>query len=174
MTSRQVCVFLVAGALALEAGCGGSATPIQPGGKIDSMSLTRGTSREADLKLFDVCNPIILKPGPHVRSCRIPRLRRLFIGYGEFEPTRQTLARDWQQTRWNLWVDGHPVNLPAFRTSDRTLFGFPPAGGKDVILREWDVILVNATPGKHTLRYRSRKASGGPGDATWTFTVAGN
>jgi hypothetical protein len=61
-----------------------------------------GTVHEADQKLFDSCNPVILKPGRYVRSCRVPRAQRLFIGYGVFEPTRKALDRDWQQTRWEL------------------------------------------------------------------------
>jgi len=51
------------------------------------------------------------------------------------------------------------------------LFDFPPAGGKNVILREWRVMLIGATPGRHTLRYRVQDPSG-TGDTTWAFTVA--
>ena len=38
-------------------------------------------------------------------------------------------------------------------------------------LREWDVILANATPGKHELRYRSRHGWAATTAATWTFIV---
>jgi hypothetical protein len=48
---------------------------------------------------------------------------------------------------------------------------FPAAGGKQVILREWSVIVIGVTPGKHVLRYRSESRSLGTTDATWTFTV---
>jgi hypothetical protein len=41
-----------------------------------------------------------------------------------------------------------------------------------VILREWRVILVGATPGTHAVRYRIRSARGPTTDAGWTFTVA--
>jgi hypothetical protein len=40
-----------------------------------------------------------------------------------------------------------------------------------VILREWDVILENAKPGKHELHYRSRHGSAATTGATWTFVV---
>jgi hypothetical protein len=137
------------------------------------MSLTRGTRWQADVNLFDYyCDPVIRKPGRYSRSCKeVPRVARLFIGLGSFDRTKKLLARDWRQTRWNLWVDGHAVNLPPFGTSDYMLIAFPPAGGKNVILRRWDVILDEATPGKHTLRSRSRSASAGTYDATWTFVV---
>jgi hypothetical protein len=166
----QVSVFVLVALTALVGGCGGSASSVEPGSKIGAMKLVRGTTSRADLKFFDVCNPIVVKPGEYRRSCRVPGVRRLFIGYGTFEPTKRGLEREWRQTRWALWVDGHRVDLPAFGTSDRTLFAFPPAGGQDVILREWDVILASPTPGKHELRYRSRH-SGATTSATWDFVV---
>jgi hypothetical protein len=52
----------------------------------------------------------------------------------------------WTRTKWRSWIDGRPIRLSAFGTSDRTLFGFPPAGGKDVTLREWRVMLVGPHP----------------------------
>jgi hypothetical protein len=171
MRSKQVPVFVLLALTAFVGGCGGSMGPAEPGSKIGAMKLVRGTSSQADEKFFDLCNPIILKSGQYRRSCHVPEVGRLFIGYGTFEPTRRNLERDWTQSRWDLWVDGHRVDLPAFGTSDRALYAFPPAGGKDVILREWDVILANATPGRHELRYRSRHGSSATTGATWTFVV---
>ena len=98
-------------------------------------------------------------------------MRRLFIGYGDWERTRKTLDSVWKQLKWDLWFDDRRVSLSRFGTSDRTLYAFPAAGGKNVILREWSVILVGATAGKHVIRYRSRSRSLGLTDATWTFTV---
>ena len=159
-------------AAALLSGCGGSPGDVDPGGKIGDMALVTGTASDADLKFFDVCDPIILKPGRYLRSCAIPRVPRLFIGYGTFEPTRKALESDWKQLKWDFWLDRRRVNLAAFGTSDRTLYGFPAAGGKNVILREWKVILLGVTPGKHTIRYRSEGPSLGTTDATWAFRVA--
>jgi len=170
MRSQRVSVFVLVALTVLVGGCGGAGSA-KPGSKIAAMKLVRGTTFQADLKFFDLCNPIIVKPGEYRRSCHVPGVRRLFIGYGTFEPTKRRLEREWKQTRWDLWVDGDRVDLPAFGTSDRTLFAFPPAGGHDVILREWDVILTNPTPGEHELRYRSRHGSGATTSATWAFVV---
>jgi hypothetical protein len=166
-------VRLAVGAVAaVLAGCGGgSGSPIGPGDEIGTMTLAVGTVSDADLKFFDRCDPVILKPGDYMRSCAVPRVNRLFVGYGDFEPTRKAIELDSKQSKWDLWIDGHRVDLAAFGTSDRTLFGFPAAGGKNVILREWRVILVGVTSGEHTIRYRKRHASDGTTDATWTFTV---
>jgi hypothetical protein len=173
VAARRVCLLLVAVAAMLEAGCGGgSESSVGPGAEIGMMTLAAGTADDADLKFFDLCDPVILKPGDYMRSCGIPRVSQLFVGYGDFEPTRKAIELDSTQSKWDLWIDGRRVDLPAFGRSDRTLFAFPAAGGKDVILREWRVILVDVTPGEHTIRYRKRQASRGTTDATWTFTVA--
>jgi hypothetical protein len=133
------------------------------------MVLANGTVATADQKLFDVCDPIV-KGGKSYRRCGlVPRVKKLFIGYGQFASPSQIDAA-WRRTRWAAWLDGHPIRLARFGTSDRTLVAFPPAGGKDVTLREWRLMLVGATPGRHTLRYRSQDPSG-TGDTTWAFTV---
>ena len=157
---------------AIVAGCSGPPSGVGPGDKVGTMTLESGTASDADLNFFDFCNPVILKPGNYLRSCAIPRAQRLLIGYGDFEPTRKALESDWKKRKWDLWVDGRRVNLAAFGTYDHTLVAFPAAGGKDVILRRWKVILVGVTPGKHTVRYRSQGPSVGTTDATWAFSVA--
>ena len=70
-----------------------------------------------------------------------------------------------------MWIDGQRVSLDEFGTTDRMLYHYPPAGGKDVTLREWAVTLAHPTPGRHTIRYRFRLPQGVT-DATWEFNVA--
>jgi hypothetical protein len=171
VTRARACAFFAVAVAVLGSAFGGSAGPIRPGGKIGPMTLERGTSSTADEKLFDFCNPVILRTGAVRRRCDVPRVRRLFVGYGDFEVTKPTLERIWRHLTWSLWIDGRRVDLQRFGTSDRTLYAFPPAGGKDVILREWKVTLVGATVGRHTIRYRSTSAAHPATDATWTFTV---
>ena len=172
MGSIRVWAVLACVGATIVAGCGGQPGEVGPGDKVGTMTLVSGTISNADLNLFDICNPIILKPGTYRRSCTIPRVQRLLIAHGDFEPTRKALASDWKARKWDLWGDGRRVNLVAFGTYDHTLFAYPFAGGKNVILRRWKVILVGVTPGKHTVRYRSHGPSVGTTDATWAFTVA--
>jgi len=61
------------------------------------------------------------------------------------------------------------VRVAAFGTLDRYRRSFG-ATGKPAFLRQWKVILVGATPGKHAVRYRMRDPSGTL-DGTWTVTV---
>jgi hypothetical protein len=135
------------------------------------MVIVSGTVATADQKLFDICDPVILKSGRYQRRCGVvPRVKRLFIGYGLFAAPRQ-INEAWAKAKWAAWFDGRRIALRAFGTSDRTLYAFPPAGGKDVTLREWRVMLTRATPGRHRLRYRFHDPSGDI-DATWMFRVA--
>jgi hypothetical protein len=144
---------------------------LRPGDRVGGMLLVKGTVATANQKVFDLCNPVILKSGRYYRQCGVvPRVKRLFIGYGLFA-TPRAINTVWGRTRWAAWFDSHRIQLASFGTSDRTLFAFPAAGGKDVTLREWRVMLVGAKPGRHTLRYRSEDPTGAS-DATWAFTVA--
>ena len=162
-------VVLASSALALV-GFGATTGPLKPGDRIGAMTLSRGTAATADWKLFDTCDPVILRAGTYRRRCaQVGRVRRLFIGYGLFAAPRE-IGRVWAETTWRAWFDARPLALQRFGTSDRMLYAFPPAGGKNVTLREWRVMLVGVTPGRHTLRYRMRDAAGTT-DATWTFTV---
>jgi hypothetical protein len=149
--------------------------PLVPGSHIGRAKLVRGTAPKADEKLFDFCNPIITKAGIYRRSCRLPKVAKLFIGYGAFEQDKAMLDADWKKTTWTAWLDGRRIALRSFGTSDRPLYAFPPAGGKDVTLREWRVMLVGAK-GRHRLRYRFAGPlvgpAGGTVDATFVFTVS--
>jgi hypothetical protein len=166
----SVVIPVIAVAALASVASGASERPLKPGDRVGRITLARATVATADQKLFDTCNPVILRSGTYRRRCaQIPRVRRLFIGYGLFA-TPGEIGPLWTKTTWLAWFDDHRVALQRFGASDRTLYGFPPAGGKNVTLREWRVMLLGVTPGRHTLRYRWRDATGTT-DAEWTFTV---
>jgi hypothetical protein len=171
MRQRLGLAAVAATTLLTLTGFGATTSPLKPGDRVAGMLLVKGTVATADQKLFDICDPVVLGGGTYHRQCGlVPRVRRLFVGYGSFAPPR-AIDTVWVRTAWAAWLDGRRIQLPAFGTSDRTLYAFPPAGGKDVTLREWRVMLLGATPGRHTIRYRAG-ASARAGDITWTFAVA--
>jgi hypothetical protein len=167
----SVFVLLSVTVVLLGSGFRSSPPPIGPGGKVGTMTLVRGIEPRADAELWMFCDAVIPKPGRYRRTCFVSRAHRLFIGYGDWERTRYALDSVWKRLKWDLWFDSRRVSLSRFGTSERTLYYFPPAGGKNVILREWSVILVGVTPGKHVIRYRSASRSLGTTDSTWTFTI---
>jgi hypothetical protein len=172
MVQRWAAWLLVGTALITSTGLAAQAAAIEPGDQVGTMRLLTGTEATAHHKLFDTCDPVILKGGRYARGCgAVPRVKRLFIGYGVFALPR-SINKVWSPSTWAAWFDGRRIRLPAFGWSDRTLSRFPAAGGKDVTLREWRVMLVGATPGRHTIRYRFRE-SAETIDTTWTFRIMG-
>ena len=80
--------------------------------------------------------------------------------------SRSTAA--WRSLSWKLWIDGQQVSLSRFGHADRWI----QADGRNVVLREWSIILVGAK-GRHSIRYRTRGPQG-VGDTTWRFSLANN
>ena len=156
---------------AVAAAGGDQQATIGPSKRVNGMLVVQGAAQRSQARLFsDWCDPVVLTPGRRTRECgRIPRTARLFVGYGLFAP-EATIDRAWKASKWEMWIDNQRVNLQAFGTADRTLVKYPPAGNEDVVLREWSVTLVRATPGRHTIRYRTTEHSG-TADTTWKFTV---
>jgi len=144
---------------------------IEPRTRVNGMLVVQGSARQSETSLFGVyCDPVVLMPGRRSRDCgMVPRWSRLYIGYGLFAPPT-SIERAWKGTTWKLWLDGQPVHLAAFGTSDRILPKYAPADGKDVLLREWSIVLVRPTPGKHRIRYRTTDTDGVM-DTTWIFTI---
>jgi hypothetical protein len=167
---RWAVVLLVGAALVPSTVLGGHSGPLEPGDRLGKMRLVKGTQATADFKLFEICDPVVVRTGRQTRPCGfVPWARRTFIGYGSFAlPTE--IDKVWASAGWAAWLDGRRIRLPAFGWSERTLVGFPPAGGRDVTLREWRVMLVGPRLGRHTLRYRARDPAGTI-DVTWYFTV---
>lgn len=148
------------------------AANIEPWDRVGGMLVVQRAASRADTALFGIyCRPDIVRSGRYRRTCSaVPRVARLFVGYGMFAPAT-AVTRAWSATTWKMWIDGHRVGLDRFGTTDRTLHRYPPAGGRDVTLREWSVALVQPTPGRHTVRYHMRTL-GLDIDATWEFTIA--
>jgi hypothetical protein len=146
---------------------------IEPWERVNGMLVVQAPRPWAETQaLFGhYCAPDILESGRVSRTCsEVPRMRRLFVGYGVWG-SKAAISKLLHASAWNLWIDGRRVRLDAFGTADRTLHRYPPAGLKDVTLREWSVALARPTPGRHTIRYRFRLPQGVV-DATWTFSVA--
>ena len=88
-------------------------------------------------------------PGVQRTSCTVPWMDELFIGYGVRgvdEAQRDSL---WEARTWELYIDGHTVDLPAFNITDYD----DEMDGTKYTLREWRIRLRKIPPGEHTLHY---------------------
>src|SRR5262249_3921414 len=162
--------LILASVLVLSACGGGGGGTVEPGDRVGEMVVTTGSSQSPGI--FDFCYPIALKPGVYSRECTVPAVPQLFIGYGTFEESKAALHREWDAgaKAWQAFLDGRKIDLRSFGTMPDRSFYEPSVGGP-VILRVWNVLLVEPTPGEHTLRYVDGAKD--PTDITWAFTVEG-
>ena len=149
---------------------------IDPGTRVNGMQVVQGLAQDADVALFgNYCAPNVLSPGRRVRVCStaLPRVRRIFVGYGYWDVSKRRLESWWRahSHETQMWIDGQSVRLDRFGHSDRWLLNYPAADGRDALLREWSIVLFGAE-GRHSIRYRGPLGNGFA-DTTWTFTVSG-
>jgi hypothetical protein len=84
---------------------------------------------------------------------------------------------NWDELVWEMSVDGYPIDLEAFGVEDIVYpdLARSPSPVREVFKMErlWNVVLVNPTPGMHTLQGRAHHRDGAE-PYTWTvnFTVA--
>jgi hypothetical protein len=144
---------------------------LQPGEKIEEMVLTTGV--EDAFPLSSICLPT--KENDHsIRAdCREVSVRaNLAIGptFGVMDLIPQSM--DWEELIWEMSVDGHPIDLKAFGVYDFVHPDLAPSPSpiREVfrVLRVWDVVLVNPTPGTHRLQGQAQSRDG---VATYTWVV---
>ena len=170
MSHQLAAAFALAALVVLSACGGGGGGTIEPGDRVGEMVVTTGVSQSPGI--FEFCPPIVLKPGVYSRECTVPAVPQLFIGYGTFEKTTTALDREWNADAksWQAFLDSRKVDLASFGTMPDRSF-YEASVGASVVLREWNVSLVEPAPGEHTLRYVVGVKD--PVDITWTFTVQG-
>jgi predicted esterase len=140
---------------------------IQPGDMIGEMKLVIAKDETGEPSIHNTCAPIITDSDPAVivRTCNVPHIPYLFIGYGELAETLEDLNTIWEEEGWKMYLDGRAINLSAFGHFDSEW-----SGNK---LRQWKVAVENVTLGEHQLRFIHTRLhkSMEPTDVTWIFTV---
>jgi len=126
------------------------AEPLGPGDSLGRMTLTTG-SDEA-ISIWTICRPATSLNAVAQTECQVPG-KSLAIG-----PTTASLAEaangtSWEQLQWTLLLDDRPVDLEAFGTFNFRQSHKGPAG-RDAYYTypAWDVVIVQPTVGRHTLR----------------------
>jgi hypothetical protein len=95
-----------------------------------------------------------MSAGPGVRTvdCSVPWVDELFIGYGVRAQDRARRDALWEARAWELYIDGHAVDLPAFNVADFNA----EVDGALYAYRVWRVRLRQIPAGEHTLHYVMR------------------
>jgi hypothetical protein len=144
---------------------------LKPGDEINGMIVTTGADQSPPLSSF--CSTDLKDTDSSSINCQVPPLPSLAIGHtlGLADRALQTL--DWLALHWELSLDGQPIDVKAFGVYD---FVQPDLAPSPSPIREtfrhakaWDVILVNPTPGAHTL---SGMAADESETYTWTINFA--
>lgn len=139
---------------------------LKPGDAIGGMIIGTTPNKNIEASLFNYCDSHAADPRPVVivSDCEVPRLKYLFVGYGDFASSTSELDALWETESWELYINGRRIDLSAFGTFDLDL------GNK---IRVWNVALANITPGYHQIRYVLRSANDPDAvtDLTWTFTM---
>ncbi len=142
-----------------------SESSLKPGDSVGEMVLEIAQDDTGDI--YNHCSPFIVESDPAVivRTCNVPEVGYLFIGYGEMAGSLEELDSFWNNESWELYFDGNAVDLHAF--------GYFDGDYNEYKVRKWGVALENLTAGEHQLRYTISAVdkSWDPIDITWVFTV---
>jgi len=151
MKSRHQFVLFSLFTVLLISACADS-DMIRPSQKIGPMWVNRYGHSNAQF-IWDFCDDsMTASPGIQVTDCIVPDMDELFIGYGVRGVDKNQRDALWEARTWELTIDGHPVDLPAFNILDfqweqeETLYEY----------RIWRVRLRKIPEGQHTLHYVMR------------------
>jgi hypothetical protein len=120
-----------------------------PSNKIGPMWVNRyGHSNSQPI--WDYCNDkMTATPGVQTTDCTVPWVDELFIGYGIHGQDAAQRDALWAARTWELYIDGHEVDLPAFNVADFN----SELDGTNYAYRVWRIRLRKIPAGLHTLRY---------------------
>jgi hypothetical protein len=135
-----------------------SAAMFRPGDTLGGMTLTTGAQDAAPVWAF--CSPAQHVGNTTTSDCSVPLVPRLAVGH-IIMPGDDALSRlDWSEIRWELTIEGQPVDLKSFGTYN---FALParshsPLSVKEVFVHftAWDVVLTNLNPGQYTIHGLAR------------------
>jgi len=100
--------------------------------------------------IWDDCDDTMTEtPGIQTTECTVPWVDELFIGYGIRAVDKRQRDALWEARTWELYIDGHAVDLPAFNVTDFEA----EQEGKTHQFRLWRIRLRKIPEGLHTLHY---------------------
>lgn len=148
-----LCGLLVLTTACQAAGQSFSATMFRPGDTLGGMTLTTGAQDAVPVWAF--CSPAQHVGNTTTSDCNVPLVSRLAVGH-IIMPGDDALSRlDWSESRWELTIDGQPIDLKSFGTYSFALpaMSHDPSPVREVFVHftAWDVVLADLNPGQHTI-----------------------
>ncbi len=127
----------------------GTSDMIRPSQKIGPMWVNRYGHTTAE-NIWDHCDGSMTEtPGTQTTDCTVPLVDELFIGHGLYGVDEAQRDALWNAATWELFIDGHAVDLPAFNIADFEA----TQDGETYQYRVWRIRLREIPDGLHTLRY---------------------
>lgn len=124
-------------------------SPIRPSQKIGPMWVNRYGHTNSEFIWNHCADSMTETPGIQETECTVPWVDELFIGYGIRGLDKDQREALWAARTWELYIDDHPVDLPAFNIADFDA----EQEGKTYYYRLWRIRLRKIPDGLHTLRY---------------------
>jgi hypothetical protein len=122
---------------------------IWPSDRIGPMWVNRYGHTNAEF-IWDHCDDAMTEtPGIQTTECTIPWVDELFIGYGIRAVDASQRDALWAARTWELYIDGHAVDLPAFNVADFDA----EQEGRTSQFRLWRIRLRKIPEGLHSLHY---------------------
>ena len=139
---------------------------LEPGDKIVDMAVTTGA--EDAFPLWSICAPKKMDDHSIIADCGELSYDNLMIGHTLGVMDLVDPSIDWEELNWEMFVDGHSIDLEAFGVYDFVHPDFPskPLGEVFRVVRVWDVVLENPTPGMHRIYGQAQD-----GNTTYTWVV---
>lgn len=125
---------------------------LKPGDKIGKMTITEHAmdTRYPDIYDFCIYPSDSMEPGSWTAECEIPLSPIIEFNLGWGAKDLATTDANWEAMAWEVYIDGHPVDLKAFEKIDNR---DRPDVGINVFARGWVIDLKEISPGQHTVRY---------------------
>ena len=112
---------------------------IDPGTRVNGMLVVQGLAQGPALHSSGstATRTWLRQGGIDACAAPLPRVRRIFVGHGVWAVSKRRLESWWRAhaRQVEMRIDGQPVQLSRFGHSDRWLYDYPEADGRDALLR---------------------------------------
>ena len=147
-TSFLSCIFLASALISctpLKQRMLGAGNLIKPGDKIGEMTVEQGEPTLPYPLLWQFCEymPDQHEPVESSIDCSVPRLSGMNIQFG-WIATESKLDSNWEALTWQLSIDGHTIDLEAFKQTEITY----PVHQENNKSRQWIIVLKDLSPGE--------------------------